>query len=83
MPVTSKAIGYENADALHMELPYLPAYSPNLNLIERACRLVRARCLKNKYFPNFTLFTGALDELIKSLNGNDREHLETLVTANF
>jgi transposase len=46
----------EMADALDMELLYLPAYSPNLNLIECVWRLVKARCLRNKYFPNFTLF---------------------------
>jgi transposase len=59
----------EMADALDMELLYLPAYSPNLNLIERVWRLVKARCLQNKYLPNFTLFTGALDEFLDSLNG--------------
>ena len=73
----------EMADALDMELLYLPAYSPNLNLIERVWRLVKARCLRNKYFPNFTLFTGALDEFLDSLNGKNREHLKTLVTENF
>jgi transposase len=73
----------EMADALDMELLYLPAYSPNLNLIERVWRLVKARCLRNKYFPNFTLFTDALDEFLDSLNGKNREHLKTLVTENF
>jgi hypothetical protein len=56
----------EMADALDMELLYLPGYSPNLNLIKRVWRLVKARCLRNKYFPNFTLFTGALDEFLDS-----------------
>jgi transposase len=74
----------EMADALDMELLYLQAYSPNLNLLERVWRLVKARCLRNKYFPNFTLFTDALDEFLDSLNGGkNREHLKTLVTENF
>ena len=67
----------EMADALDMELIYLPAYSANLNLIERVWRLVKARYLPNKYFPNFTLFTGALDEFLDSLKektGNISKH---------
>jgi transposase len=59
----------EMADALDMELLYLPAYFPNLNLVGRVRRLCKTRCLRNKYFPNFTLLTGALDEFLDSLNG--------------
>jgi len=73
----------EMAKALGIELLYLPAYSPNLNLIERVWRLVKARCLRNRYFESFALFTGALDEFLDSLNGKNREHLKTLVTENF
>lgn len=73
----------EMAQALGMELLYLPPYSPNLNLIERVWRLVKSRCLRNKYFETFALFTGALDEFLDSLNGTNREHLKTLVTENF
>ena len=56
---------------------------PNLNLIERVWRLVKARCLWNKYLPNFMLFTGALDEFLVSLNGKNREHLKKLVIKNY
>ncbi len=73
----------EMADALDMELLYIPAYSPNLNLIDRAWRLVKARCLRHKYFPNFTLLTGAFDKFLESLKGKNREHVKTLVTKNF
>ncbi len=78
-----KRLVMEIADALDMELLYFPAYVPNLNLIERVWRLVKARCILNKYFPNFTLFTGALDEFLDSLTGENREHLKTLVTESF
>jgi hypothetical protein len=70
------------ADALDFEFPYHPAYSPNRNLIKRVWRLVKARCMRNKYFPNFTLFDGVLDEFSHSLNRKNREHLKTLVTEN-
>jgi hypothetical protein len=58
----------EMADALDMELLGLPAYSLNLNLIERVWRLVKARCLRNIYFPNFRVFTGSLDEFLDSIS---------------
>ncbi len=68
----------EMADALDTESLYLPAYSPNLNLIQRVLGLVKARYLRNNYFPNFTLFTGALDELLDSLCcvGSDKREVD-------
>lgn len=36
------------ANALDMELLYLPAYSPHLNLIERLWKFVRNQCLYSK-----------------------------------
>jgi hypothetical protein len=73
----------ELAAALDIKFLYLPADSPNLNLIARAWCLLEARCLRNKYFLNFRLFTGALDEFLDSLNRKSREHLKTLVTETF
>ena len=40
-------------------------------------------CSGRKKFPNFTLFTGALDEFLDSLNGKNREHLKSLVTEKY
>ena len=33
-------------------LDFLPAYSPELNPIERVWKLTRRRCLHNRYFDN-------------------------------
>jgi hypothetical protein len=82
-PLPAKPTGYGNGRFLDMALLYLPAYSPNLNLIEHDWRLFKVRCLWNQYFPNFTQFTGALNEFLDSSNGKNREHLKTLVTENF
>jgi transposase len=71
------------AESLNIELLYLPAYSPNLNLIERVWRLVKAKCLRNRYHENFGGFVGAIDEFLDSLNGPNRDCLKTLVTENF
>lgn len=40
------------AAILDMELFYLPAYRPNLHLIERQWKLVKKRCLTNRYYHN-------------------------------
>ena len=66
-----------------IELLFLPAYSPNLNLIERVWRLVKSRTLRNKYFPDFTSFRNSIDAFLDSLNDTNRHLLKSLVTENF
>mgnify|MGYP002414089586 CR=1 FL=1 len=73
----------EIAESVGIELLYLPAYSPNLNLIERVWRLVKTKCLKNRYHDTFMGFVGAIDEFIDSLNDKNRHLLKSLVTENF
>lgn len=73
----------ELAQSVGIELLHLPAYSPNLNLIERVWRLVKSRCLRNQYYETFRLFVAAIDDFIDSLNGKNRQYLKTLVTENF
>ena len=71
------------ATSVGIELLYLPPYSPNLNLIERVWRLVKSKCLRNRYYENFALFKKAIDEFVDSLNDGNRHHLKILVTHNF
>jgi transposase len=66
-----------------IELLFLPAYSPNLNLIERVWRLIKSRTLRNKYFPDFATFRGGIDSFLDSLSGTNRHLLKSLVTENF
>jgi transposase len=73
----------EIAETVGIELLFLPAYSPNLNLIERVWRLVKAKCLRNRYHETFTGFVGAIDEFLDSLSSENRHHLKSLVTENF
>jgi transposase len=73
----------EIAESVGIELLFLPAYSPNLNLIERVWRLVKAKCLRNRYHETFTGFVGAIDEFLDSLSSENRHHLKSLVTENF
>jgi len=73
----------EIAESVGIELLYLPTYSPNLNLIERVWRLVKGKCPGNRYHETFTLFVGAIDEFVDSLNGKNSPLLKSLVTENF
>jgi transposase len=74
---------FECAARNGIELLFLPAYSPNLNLIERVWRLLKSRTLRNKYFPDFATFRGGIDAFLDSLSGTNRHLLKSLVTENF
>lgn len=73
----------ELAEALEIELLYLPPYSPNLNLIERVWKLVKSKCLRNRYYEDFDSFRGAIDSFLESLRGVNRPLLKSIVTENF
>jgi len=73
----------ELAESLKIELLYLPAYSPNLNLIERIWKLVKSKCLRNHYYEDFSSFRSAIDSFLVSLRGKNRPLLQSLVTENF
>lgn len=59
------------AEDYGIELLFLPSYSPNLNLIERVWRLIKAKCLRNKYFEDFAKFRTSIDEFIDTLSGKN------------
>lgn len=71
------------AALLGIELLYLPAYSPNLNLIERLWKLVKKRCLTNRYYDNFEKFRAAIDDCLRDLNGVAKADLDSLLTLRF
>jgi hypothetical protein len=73
----------ELAASLNLELLYLPPYSPNLSLIERLWKLVKTKCLRNRYYEHFGEFKAAIDSCLTSLNGSQRDALKSLPTENF
>jgi len=72
----------QQAQRLDMERLFLPACSPNLNLIERLWKLVKKRCLTNRYCPTFHDFRQAIDDCLNTLNSTTKE-LHSLLTLNF
>lgn len=72
-----------SAQALGIELLFLPTYSPNLNLIERLWKWVKKECLSSQYYANFAEFKGAIVQCLNTTQTEHREELQTLLTLNF
>lgn len=77
------ALVMQHAAALGIELLFLPAYSPHLNLIERFWRYVRKECLYSKYYPDFDRFKQALTNCIQNAHTKHRNELDSLLAWNF
>lgn len=54
---------------------YLPAYSPNLNLVERLWQLVCKESLYSKYYADFFTFETAILASIDTANINAYQHI--------
>ncbi len=64
------------------KLMYLPAYSPNLNLIERLWRFFHQKVTNNRYFETFKEFKSETLNFFEHLKNYDTE-LASLLTDNF
>ena len=73
----------QTAKEFDVELLYLPAYSPNLNLIERMWKFVKKKCLYSKYYSDFDSFTKSISQCIAKTNGYYRKELDSLLSLNF
>jgi transposase len=71
------------AAQLGIELLYLPSYSPNLNLIERVWKFVKAECLRSTYYANYDGFTTAIQQCLDDLPTKHKEAMDSLLTHNF
>lgn len=77
------ALVQDLAKQLRIELLYLPAYSPNLNLIERLWKYVKKKCLNGKYYATFAEFQAAILDSLNRINTDYRDDMKTLLTRNF
>lgn len=71
------------ARTLNIELLYLPAYSPNLNLIERLWKFVKKKCLYSIYYADFNTFSKAIATCLDHTHDTYKGELDSLLTLNF
>jgi transposase len=73
----------ELAKELRIELLFLPAYSPNLNLIERLWRFVKKEVMSCRYYEDFAGFKAAIVECLNGVGGKHKSSIQSLLTLNF
>jgi len=71
------------AATLQIELLYLPAYSPNLNLIERLWKFVKKKCLYSVYYSHFKDFKQAITNCLMQTHTTYKKELDSLLTLRF
>lgn len=77
------ALVIEKAASLKIELCFLPAYSPNLNLIERLWKFVKKQCLYSKYYSDFSAFKVAIKNCLDETSTTHQLALSSLLTLRF
>jgi transposase len=77
------ALVQELAKGLRIELLFLPAYSPNLNLIERLWKFVKKECLSCRYYEDFARFKAAIVECLEGVEGKHEGSIKSLLTLKF
>jgi transposase len=66
-----------------IELLHLPAYSPNLNLIERLWKFVKKEALRSRCLGTFADFQAAIERCLADTATKHKDQLESLLTLNF
>jgi transposase len=69
-------------DGCRVRLVYLPAYSPNLNLIERLWLLLKKTALWNRHYPKFADFKAAISGFFANIQAY-HDQLTSPITDNF
>jgi len=77
------ALGQSLAQRLGIALRFLPAYSPNLHLIERFWKFVKKPCLYFKYYADHLAFQHAILACIEQAPHQHKETLASLLTLKF
>src|SRR6516225_5177680 len=71
------------ARSLHLELLFLPSYSPNLHLIERLWKFVKKECLGCRVLSTYDSFTTAIDDCLANLDSRHKHQMDTLLNLEF
>jgi transposase len=70
------------AEILHIQLLYLPPYSPNLNLIERFWKFLKRKVARNRFYATFVEFRTAVQKVLNNIAAY-RDDLASLMTERF
>lgn len=73
----------ERADKLGITLMFLPAYSPNLNIIERLWKFTKKQVLYARYYDTAEKFHEAIISFFGQINNNFQTELESLLILKF
>ena len=80
---SNKALSVQKlAEKLNIEIIFLPAYSPNLNPIERLWKFFKKKVLYNKYYEKFKDFKFTCTSFFRGIRKYKGE-IESLITDNF
>jgi len=71
------------AAELGIELMFLPSYSPNLNLIERAWKFVKSAVLNAAYIDTFEEYRERISNFIENIESENADMMYSLITENF
>lgn len=82
-PYQKCALVQATAASLHIRLCFLPAYSPNLNLIERLWKFVKKQCLYSTYYAEFDAFKAAIETCLCKTHTVHKAALVSLLTLHF
>jgi transposase len=69
-------------DHPNFTIKYLPAYAPNLNLIERLWKYLKKEVINSYYYQTFSEFKTAILDFFKNIKNHSQE-LESLLTLKF
>jgi transposase len=71
------------AKILDIELLFLPAYSPNLNLIERFWKYMKKKILYSVFHKTYDIFKQNIDNCLNKAFVEDKQKIEELLTLKF
>jgi len=73
------------AEELGITLLFLPAYSPNLNIIERFWKFLKKKALYAQYYDSFVRFKDGITATLQKANDDQtyQKELQSLLTLNF
>jgi transposase len=74
---------YLNSPGCRIKMVFLPAYSPNLNIIERLWSIMRKKILSNQYYEKFAEFKNAVVDFLENCWSKFGNELDKKLNYNF